>query len=44
MSTDVKDYPGKDKPVTNAKPQAPLRPGDKRNSEPKKTLSDIRNK
>jgi len=44
QTTDVKDYPGKDKPVTNAKPQAPLRPGDKRNSEPKKTLSDIRNK
>jgi hypothetical protein len=44
QTTDVKDYPGKDKLVTNAKPQAPLRPGDKRNSEPKKTLSDIRNK
>lgn len=44
QSVDVKDYPGKDKPIANAKPQAPLRRGDKRNSEPKKTLSDIRNK
>jgi hypothetical protein len=40
----IKDYPGKDKPITNAKPQAPIRPGEKRNPEPRKTLSDIRNK
>jgi len=43
QQVDIKDYPGKDKPVNNAKAQAPLRTGDKRNSEPKKTLSDIRN-
>jgi len=43
QQVDIKDYPGKDKPINNAKSQAPLRTGDKRNSEPKKTLSDIRN-
>lgn len=42
QNTEIKDYPGKDKPMTNAKPQAPVRPGEKRNSEPMKTLSDIR--
>jgi hypothetical protein len=40
----VTDYPGKDKPATNAKPQAGVRPGDNRNSEGMKTLSDIRRK
>lgn len=44
QDVNIKDYPGKDKPVTNAKPQAPVRPGEKRNPEPRKTLSDIRNK
>lgn len=43
-SVKVTDYPGKDKPVTNAKPQSPTRPGEKRNPEPMKTLSDIRRK
>ena len=43
-SVKVTDYPGKDKPVTNAKPQSPARPGEKRNPEPMKTLSDIRRK
>ena len=44
QQTDIKDYPGKDKPVNNAKSQAPVRPGEKRNPEAMKTLSDIRNR
>lgn len=44
QDVNIKDYPGKDKPVTNAKAQAPVRPGEKRNPEPRKTLSDIRNR
>jgi len=42
QQTKIKDYPGKDKPVNNAKGQAPTRPGENRNPEPMKTLSDIR--
>jgi len=42
-STNVKDYPGKNRQDGSMRmSQAPVRPGEKRNSEPKKTLSDIR--
>jgi hypothetical protein len=38
----VTDYPGKNDQHQAKMPQAPARPGDKRNSEAKKTLSDMR--
>jgi len=38
----VTDYPGKNDQHQAKMPQAPARPGDKRNNEAKKTLSDMR--